>query len=176
MKHFIPVFVLGFLLIQCQPAPRLESSNISIVEKYISAVENQDFMLMDSLTREDFFVVGPSVTDTANKNQIIRRWKRNSKEEIDSIRFRGSTLSQLTIPSKTEIGDWIGEWSLVHIYYKDISEPIKLFANTNYLVVDGKLARGLVFYNKTDILDQMSYIYTKEMIEEVGDSLQLDSN
>ncbi len=172
MKHLIPAILLGLLLLQCQPASQFESSNISIARKYIEAIEKQDYDLLDSLTRDDFYVVGPSIEDTASKEQIIRKWKRNANKEIDSIRFRGSRISHLTIPSKTEFGDWIGEWSVVFVYYKGLKEPVRLFANTNYLIVDGKLVKGLSFYNEADLLGQKSYIYTKEMIQALADSLE----
>lgn len=153
----------------CDVPEKMESSNILVVESFIKALENKDLSSLDSLTHERFYIVGPSVGDTIYKKDWLEEWQISRKNIVESVDFKGSTISQLQIPSRTEMGDWIGEWSVVEIKYFNVDEPVQLFANTNYLVVDGKLAKGLAFYNAADINNQLGYIYSKSI------KIELDS-
>ncbi|MFY0628394.1 MAG: hypothetical protein JXR07_19010 [Reichenbachiella sp.] len=171
LLRFIPV-----LLLSCAVPDKIETYNIAVVEKYIKAVEKKDFNTLDSLTHERFYIVGPSLGDTLVKRVWLEEWKLNTKNIIEKVDFTGSTISQLNIPSRTEMGDWIGEWSVVNVQYKNLAEPVKLFANSNFLVVDGKVAKVLVFYNAADVTNQLGYIYSKQVTEELDslNSIKMD--
>ncbi|MGL1885245.1 MAG: nuclear transport factor 2 family protein [Reichenbachiella sp.] len=161
MKYSFLLLILSLFFYQCKTTKTLERNHVEVVEAYIAAIENKDFDTMDSLTTDQFYSVGPSLGDTIQKDEMLRNWRVNSKTTIEQINFRESRVSLLAMPSRSEYGDWVGEWSIAKIKYKNGNDPVKLFINSNYLVVGGKISRALILYNQADMYNQLGYRFSK---------------
>ena len=63
----------------------------------------------------------------------------------------------MTIPEGDNKGEWVANWAELHIVYKNDRGAITIWANTNYLIEDGKIAKSITFYNEADALRQLGY-------------------
>jgi hypothetical protein len=54
-------------------------------------------------------------------------------------------------------GDWVANWAELNIEYKD-GKKVTIWANTNYKIENGKIARSLTLYNEGDALRQLGYV------------------
>ncbi|MDZ4747926.1 MAG: hypothetical protein SH808_05525 [Saprospiraceae bacterium] len=63
----------------------------------------------------------------------------------------------MSYPSKGDNnGEWVGNWAELTIGYQD-GGSVTIWANTDYLIENGKIIRSLTFYNEADALRQLGY-------------------
>lgn len=129
--------------------------NIELIQNYIKAVENLDYDAMDNILDDSYLGVGPSRSDSINKEQAISNWKINVENLYEKISY---TKSQ-NITLKTDQGEWVSSWADLNIVYKDDKKEISILANTLYLIKDGKILKSLTFYNEADALEQLGYVF-----------------
>lgn len=158
MKNLILVAVMGISLIACNTAiDKKESGSIDLVKNYVKAVENLDFNAMDLFLDDNYLGMGPSYADSIGKEEAIANWKWSVENLYENIRYNRSRYANVIIPDGDNIGEWVANWSDLTITYKNGLDSVKIIANTNYLVKDGKIIRSLTFYNEADVLRQLAY-------------------
>ncbi|PIB35925.1 hypothetical protein BFP72_11235 [Reichenbachiella sp. 5M10] len=147
------------LLTSCS-GDAIRESGVDLVNQYVRAIEDRDYAAMDSLASDAFYIVGPSVGDTLFKEELISNWRNN--DGVTRLEFTSVKISGVTLPSQVEYGDWIGEWALAKITFKDFDgPPVSVLMSTSFLVQNGKVSRGLLIYDRADIYDQLGYLFFK---------------
>ncbi len=158
MKTTILITIFGLGLVSCSnPNAARDKENLALVNNYVRAVESMDFEAMDKYLADDYIGYGPSYGDTIYKKQALESWKYNVENLYKSIRYTREKMAPVTIQEGGNKGEWVGVWSELKIVYKSGSE-VAIWANSDYLVENGKIKRSFTFYNEADALRQLGYI------------------
>jgi ketosteroid isomerase-like protein len=155
MKHAF-LFLLVPIVFAC--GSNNHDANIAVVKEYVEAVENLDYTVMEDLLAENYEGYGPSVGDTIGKIAAVENWKKNVEDLYEKIEYTRSQFAGVTITEGPNQGDWVANWAELKIGYKDGSN-VTTWANSNYLVKNGKIVKSLTFYNEADILEQLGYVF-----------------
>jgi ketosteroid isomerase-like protein len=156
-KIFLIIISLPILFLSCTSGTQQQDKeNVELVRNYVKAVENMDFGAMENYLADDYMGMGPSFGDTIYKKQAIENWKDNVENLYTSIHYNREKLAPVSITEGENQGQWVGCWAELKIVYKDSSE-VTIWANTDYLVENGKIKRSLTFYNEADALRQLGY-------------------
>lgn len=149
-------FLLVPLFLACKG--NSHEANIEVVRQYVQAVEDLDYTRMENLLAENYQGYGPSVGDTIQKEAAVAGWKKNVAELYDKIEYTRSQFAGVTIAEGPNQGDWVANWAELKIDYKS-GESVTVWANTNYKIENGKIARTLTFYNEADVLEQLGFVF-----------------
>lgn len=133
-------------------------ANIAVVKQYVNAVENLDYTAMGDLLADNYLGYGPSVGDTIGKIAAVESWKESVDDLYEKIKYQRSQFAGVTITEGPNQGDWVANWAELKIDYKDGSS-VTAWANSNYLVENGKIVKSLTFYNEADVLEQLGYVF-----------------
>jgi ketosteroid isomerase-like protein len=133
-------------------------ANIAVVKQYVKAVENLDYMAMEDLLADSYQGYGPSVSDTISKIPAVENWKMNVENLYEEIVYTRSQFAGVTIAEGPNQGDWVANWAELKISYKD-GGSVTTWANSNYLVENGKIVKSLTFYNEADVMEQLGYVF-----------------
>ena len=155
MKHAF-LFLLVPIVFAC--GSKNHDANIAVVQQYVAAVENLDYTVMEDLLAENYEGYGPSVGDTIGKIAAVENWKKNVEDLYEKIEYARSQFAGVTITDGPNRGDWVANWAELKIGYKDGSN-VTTWANSNYLVENGRIVKSLTFYNEADILEQLGYVF-----------------
>ncbi|MBC6365409.1 nuclear transport factor 2 family protein [Algoriphagus sp. AK58] len=148
---------LGCFVFACSPSPdQKNSENVKLVEGYVNAVEAMDFEAMSNYLDENYLGMGPSYGDSITKAQAVESWKYNIENLYEKIEYTKSKFAAVTIPDGDAKGEWVANWAELTITYKD-GNSVKLLANSNYKVENGKIVQSITFYNEADALRQLGY-------------------
>ncbi len=157
MKKLIMLATLPIWLMACTPATeKVDQANVELITKYVKAVESRDFEAMNAFLADDYIGLGPSFSDTIYKKEAIENWKYNVENLYESLHYNRSKIAPVSIKDGDYKGQWVGCWSELKIVYKDGKE-VTIWANSDYLVENGKIKRSLTFYNEADALRQLGY-------------------
>jgi ketosteroid isomerase-like protein len=157
MKKLFLLLAMGTALIACKSTQDTKNNeNVALVSGYVKAVENMDFDAMDKFLAEDYVGYGPSFGDTIHKKEAIDNWKDNVTNLYKSIHYNREKLAPVTIAGGDNQGDWVGFWAELKIVYKDGAE-VTIWANSDYLVQNGKITKSFTFYNEADALRQLGF-------------------
>ncbi|RLD31001.1 MAG: hypothetical protein DRI73_09525 [Bacteroidetes bacterium] len=151
------LFLLPFLM-SCSSGGKNSEKNILLVEKYIRAVENLDYNTMTSLLDDNYQGLGPSYTDSINKEQAVAGWKDNVENLYESIKYTREQHGTVLIKEGYNKGEWVSSWAELNITYKN-GEKVVIWANTAYKVEKGKIVKSFTFYNEADALRQLGYVF-----------------
>lgn len=158
MKHLILFGSLSLFLISCTSnTDKQNATNIALINNYIKAVEELDYNSMDSLLADNYVGLGPSRTDTINKAGAIAAWKTNVVNLYSKIHYNRSRTVSVMIPDGENKGEWVVNWAELNIVYKHNNEEVTIWANTNYMIENGKIIKSLTVYNEADALRQLGY-------------------
>ena len=162
MRQLIFFAALCFGMIACNSAEQKTVSdksaeNLALAERYKHAVETKDVAAMDSLLADNYKGFGPSVGDSVTKTDAIANWKNVTENLYESIEYTRSESLPVTVPSGPVAGDWVSNWALLTIKYKDGKGPVQLWVNAAYKIENGKIVRSRTFYNEADVLRQLGY-------------------
>lgn len=160
MKKLIILVVISIGLFSCtDPSDKLEKENLEIVKKYMNAVETNDVEAMSALLADDYKGYGPSVNDSTTKEEAINNWKQNITTLYESVKYSRYENVALKIPKgeQAKEGDWVSNWALVTIKYKDGRGPVEVWLNAVYKIENGKIALSRTAYNEADVLRQLGY-------------------
>jgi ketosteroid isomerase-like protein len=138
-------------------APNNHQASIEIVKKYLEAVDNNDYELMESLLADNYVGFGPSIDDSTNKEMALAGWKWNSENLYEDVQYERTETFASTIDQGPNAGDWAYNWSHVIISYKDGTGPVELMMNAVYKIESGKIARTRTFYNEADVYEQLGF-------------------
>lgn len=158
MKYLIVMAAVSLGIWACNaPDNQVNQANVDLVNAYIASVENMDFDGMDKYLSDDYMGLGPSYGDTIRKAQAIENWKENVTNLYEKIHYNRSRSVAVTIPDGDNKGNWVGNWAELNIVYKNNVGSVTIWANTNYMVENGKIVRSTTFYNEADALRQLGY-------------------
>ena len=157
MKNFI-FAICGLLLASCAVNDNSQK-NVAIIEKYVQAVENQNYEDMAAMLAEDYLGLGPSYRDSIKKPAALENWKNNVENLYESIKYNRSRNIAVTVPDGENKGEWVSNWAELEIKYKDGRGPITILANTIYQIENGKIKKSMTFYNEADALRQLGYVF-----------------
>ena len=158
MKKLILFVVVGAFLTACDNSlDKKNKENQELVATYVKAVENLDFESMDKLLDDKYMGLGPSYGDTIYKDQAVENWKYYVEHLYEKIEYTRSQIAPVTITEGDAKGEWVGNWSEMHIVFKNGLGEVTLWANTNYQIENGKIMRSLTLYNEGDALRQLGY-------------------
>jgi hypothetical protein len=127
------------------------------VKNYIKSVEDLDFDSMGKFLDENYLGLGPSYGDSINKAEAVENWKSNVENLYEKISYTRSRFSSATIPDGENKGEWVTNWAELNIVYKNGKGSVIIWANTNYLIQDGKILKSLTLYNEADAMRQLGY-------------------
>jgi hypothetical protein len=158
MKNLILIAATGLCLAACTTATNTkQQANIDLVKNYVKAVEDMDFAAMETYLDDNYLGMGPSYGDSIRKTEAVENWKNNIEYLYESIHYNRSRFAAVTIPDGDNKGDWVANWAELTIVYKDGRGTATIWANTDYMVENGKILRSLTFYNEADALRQLGY-------------------
>lgn len=159
MKQTIILFFSIALISACSNSDKKVDEHISIVEKYVAAVEATDYAAMENLLAEDYEGFGPSHSDSINREDALATWKANIENLYEKISYERSRFAAVTLKDGPNKGDWVANWAELVIEYKDGRGPVTIWANTNYQIEKGKIIKSYTFYNEADALRQLGYVF-----------------
>jgi len=159
MKKLLIVFALIPLVYGCSLQKDNSEQNIALIEKYVQSVENMDYKTMESLLDDNYFGFGPSYGDSIGKAQAVENWKENVQNLYKSIKYNKSRNTAVTINDGENKGEWVSNWGELHIVYKNDRGEVTIWANTIYLIENGKIVKSYTFYNEADALSQLGYVF-----------------
>ena len=133
--------------------------NITTIEKYVSAVESEDYSTMEALLSDNYKGYGPSHSDSTDKKDALAAWKYNIENLYESISYNRSRIVAVNIPSGPNKGNWVTNWAELKITYKDGSGPVTIWANSTYKIENSKIVKSYTVYNEADVLKQLGYEY-----------------
>jgi hypothetical protein len=158
MKQLIVFSLISLSLFACtSSADKKEKANLAIAQKYMEAVETGNVALMDSLLADNYMGYGPSVNDSTNKEEAISSWEFNTENLYESIEYTRHQELAVTIKDGRAKGDWVLNWALLKIKYKDGRGPVHIWINVVYVIENGKIIMSRTFYNEADVLRQLNY-------------------
>ena len=135
----------------------INTDNISVVKKYVAAVESKNVNAMAALLSDDYIGYGPSFSDSINKADAIANWKNVAENLYDSIQYTRSVNLAAKITDGPRPGDYVVDWSSLKITYKDGRGPVYLFVNAIYRIENGKITMSRTFYDEADAYRQLGY-------------------
>jgi hypothetical protein len=158
MKKYALILILLPFFFGCNTGNKHAEQNISLVEKYISSVEDLDYKTMASLLSEDYYGFGPSFGDSIGKLRAVDNWKYNIEQLYEKIEYKKMQNAAVTITNGINKGEWVANWAELRITYKN-DVVVTIMANTNYMIKDNKIVKSYTFYNEADVLEQLGYVF-----------------
>lgn len=159
MNKLILLVLTAVLLTACTNSTEMQDKeNMELVARYVKAVESLDYEAMDALLDDAYMGLGPSYRDTIYKEEAIANWKYCVENLYEKIEYTRGQYAPVTIKEGVAPGEWVGSWAELNIVFKDGSEEVTVWSNTNYLVKNGKIVRSLTLYNEADVLRQLGYV------------------
>lgn len=158
MKNLILFVGMSICLVACTTnTEKKQNENIDLVKSYIKAVEEMDFGAMEKFLDDDYLGMGPSYGDSISKDEAVENWKSYVANLYEKIEYTRSKFAAVTIPEGDNKGEWVANWAELNIVYKNDRGSVTIWANTNYLIENGKIAKSITFYNEADALRQLGY-------------------
>lgn len=154
----LPAFIV-FLYSSCSNEVDNDAKNIAIVDGYVNAVQKLDYSLMDTFLADNYIGYGPSANDSINKSNAANQWKSNVDLVYEKIEYKKSRSIAVTVPDGENAGEWVANWALLEITFKDSKEKVTILANTVYKIEEDKISKSYTFYNEADALEQLGYIF-----------------
>lgn len=148
-----------FLCSSCSNEVDNDAKNIAIVDGYVNAVQKLDYSLMDTFLADNYIGYGPSANDSINKSNAANQWKSNVDLVYEKIEYKKSRSIAVTVPDGENAGEWVANWALLEITFKDSKEKVTILANTVYKIEEDKISKSYTFYNEADALEQLGYIF-----------------
>jgi limonene-1,2-epoxide hydrolase len=162
MKQIIAIAAICMLIFSCTSnGEKKEKENLAVAEKYMNAVETMNLAAMDSLLADNYMGYGPSVTDSINKQGAILNWKFLIANMYESVKYTRHKEIAVTVKEGETIGDWVLNWALLTIKFKDGSGPVNVWVNIVYRIENGKIVHSRTFYDEADVMRQLGYSMTK---------------
>ena len=161
MKQLVSLLIISISLFSCasNDHKKRETENLAIAKKYMEAVETKNVATMDSLISDKYIGYGPSVGDSATKEEALKAFKFNAENLYESFDYTRHKELAVTVTEGDALGDWVLNWAYLTIKYKDGRGPINLWVNAVYRIEDGKIVHSRTFYNEADALRQLGYSF-----------------
>ena len=157
-KLFIALFISIFF-IGCSNDQKNTEQNVLLIEKYVDAVETENYNVMSSLLDDNYIGLGPSFNDSIGKVEALANWKANMEKLYDKIEYQKSRNISIGITSGENQGEWVSSWAQLEITYKGDIGSVIIWANTIYQIENSKIIKSSTFYNEADALRQLGYVF-----------------
>lgn len=166
-RLLIPAIAIMILaLASCtKPMPAVDTvgeQNKALVKKYMDAVVSGDTAAIGGFLADNFMARGPSLLDSANKQQEITNWGKNWKNEFSAMKYEPAESLAITLKpeaSANNAGDWVLNWGTVSADYKDGRPSVKFIIHLAMKVTNGKVDTSIAYYNVADILTQQGFTF-----------------
>lgn len=142
----------------CSNSDAKVEQNTALVEQYIQAVEDLNYEAMNDIIADDYIGYGPSHGDSITKEEAILGFQENIETLYKSIDYSKSRNIGVVVPSGENQGEWVSNWAEVKITYQD-DQDVTIMANTIYQIKDNKIVKSYTFYNESDVLEQLGYVF-----------------
>lgn len=159
MKRYLVLLSVPIFL-GCMSTEESGKEQIQIVHSYLEATLNQDFEQIDVLLAEDFILYGPAFADSLSKEEVIDQWKSDWENLYESIEYKRTGTVFKVVDEGPYVGNWVGDWAIITLKFKDGSNDIKFWYNGTFRVDGNKIGVGRAFYDRADILTQVGYTFT----------------
>lgn len=157
MKSFILFASITWVFASCAGSTsKLQEDNVALVKQYVEAVESLNYDAMATYLADNYMGLGPSYGDTIYKKEAIENWKANVTNLYQKIEHTRARFAPVTIAEGDSKGNWVACWAELKITYKD-GKSVMIWANSDYMIEDGKIARTITLYNEADALRQLGY-------------------
>jgi len=147
------------ITINCTDQKKHAAENEALIEKYVKAVENLDYDIMESVLDDNYMGYGPSFNDSINKELAVSSWKSNVENLYESITYSKSRNLAQFVEDGENSGEWVSNWAVLSIVYKKDKKKVSLMTNTIYKIVNGKIVKSYTYYNEADVLEQLGYVF-----------------
>jgi hypothetical protein len=159
MKNLIILTALAIGLTACtSDNTKQQAENIELVKGYVAAVENLDFESMGNYLDVNYLGMGPSYGDSIGKMEAVENWQWCVENLYEKISYTRSKFAAVTIPDGDNKGEWVANWAEMNIVFQDSIGEVTVWANSNYLIENGKIKRSITFYNEADVLRQLGFV------------------
>lgn len=158
MKKLCIVLFISIFFIGCDNYQKNTEQNVLLIEKYVNAVETDDYDVMSSLLDDNYVGFGPSISDSTGKAEAISNWEAHS-QLYSKIQYLKSRNVAITITTGDNQGEWVSSWAELEITYKDDGGSVTIWANTIYQIENNKIVKSYTFYNEADALRQLGYVF-----------------
>lgn len=156
MKKYIILAVLAISLFACTSTnEKKQAENIELIKNYVQSVEELDFESMSNYLDVNYLGMGPSFGDSIGRLEAVANWEWCVENLYDKIKYERSRFVSVNIPDGENKGEWVSNWAEMNIVYKDDIGSVTVWANTNYLIENGKIKRSITFYNEADVIRQL---------------------
>lgn len=156
MKKTILTLIIGLTLISCSTQNTVKEEKTTVVEKFITAVEDLDFESLENLLDENYINTGPNFGDSLEKTATLENWKFNIDNLYESIDYNKSRIVPMTIQTGENKGEWISNLAELKIVYQNGQEATT-WTNTLYKIENNKIVKSFIFYNESDVYKQLGY-------------------
>lgn len=158
MRILILILIVSAGFVACSTSlEQKDRENMELVSQYVQAVEKMDFDAMSNFLADNYMGLGPSYGDTIYKAQAVDNWKNNVANLYEKIHYNKSKFVPVTIAEGDNKGEWVVTWAELEITYKNGGKTVTIWANSSYLVENGKIIRSITMYNEADALRQLGY-------------------
>jgi hypothetical protein len=162
MKNLILAVLIVLAAMACSPTTdSSQTENIELVKKYVHAVENLDFEGMENMLDTDYIGAGPSYGDSIWKDGAVANWKWNVENLYKKIQYNKSHFAAVNVTDGINKGEWVANWAELNIVFQT-GDSVTIWANSNYLIENGKIKRSLTFYNEADVMRQLGFVMVPE--------------
>jgi len=159
MKKLFIAFLISMIFIGCSKHQKNTEQNVLLIEKYVDAVETENYNVMSSLLDDNYIGLGPSINDSIGKVEALANWKTNMDELYDKIEYQKSRNVAINITSGENQGEWVSTWAQLEITYKGDIGSVTIWANTIYQIKNNQIVKSSTFYNEADALRQLGYVF-----------------
>jgi hypothetical protein len=159
MKKLFILLLISIFFFGCSNDQKNTEQNVLLIEKYVDAVETENYDEMSSLLDENYMGYGPSINDSLTKVDALANWKTNSAKLYEKITYQASRNIGINITSGKNQGEWVSTWAQLEITYKGERGSVVIWANTIYLIENSKILKSYTFYNEADVLKQLGYVF-----------------
>lgn len=159
MKHFLLLLVVLVSIAGCTVPNKHADANTALIDKYVQAVQNLDYVSMEDMLADNYMGFGPSYNDSISKEQAIANWKSNVENLYESITYSKSRNMAQFVPDGENAGEWVSNWAELTIVYKKDKRKVTLWTNTIYRIENNKIVKSYSFYNEADVLEQLGYVF-----------------
>ena len=159
MKKSLFILTMLLTMISCSVQDKHADANTAVIAKYVEAVENLDYDIMESILDDNYVGYGPSFNDSVNKELAVSNWKSNIENLYESITYNQSRNLAQFVDNGENAGEWVSNWAELSIVYKKDKKKVSLMTNTIYKLENGKIVKSYTFYNEADVLEQLGYVF-----------------
>ena len=154
-----------FLLMACSTSnpsgkSTSRSSGKAVVKSYFDAAFAQDYSSISELLHEDFLFIGPKISDTLNKQALIKSWQ-STHERYDTLLMRNPKVYDVSRQEGLS-----GDSALLLHYYdtrfhtSDLNVWVAFPVHMKFYIFKGEIHQAQIIMNQRDVQSQLGYTIT----------------